>query len=541
LRALKLLAVLACIACVASGCSKGSTGRSGSRGPGAVLRVANYAEPNSLNPLLVSNTAENFIASLMFDELVTIDDKGNDVADLAAVVPTLNNGGISKDGRTITYHLRHNVRWHDGAPFTSADVKFTWQAVMNPSNNVVERRGYDQVESVDTPDAYTAIFHLKRPFSPFIDTVFGESDDPYRIIPQHILGKMQNINKAAFNANPVGTGPFRFARWVHGDHIELLANKRYFRGVPKLSGITIQTIVDDNTKTAMLRSNGTDLIIDMSSAAYRILRGNPNVKIALVKAPSYSSIGFNLQRPPLNDVRVRQAIAYAIDQRAMVDNLEFGTAVPATSDLSDFYWAYDPNVTTYAHNLQKAGELLDQAGWTRNRNGIRQKDGRPLSLQLVYGQGSETARQIAVQAQANLAQAGIEVQLKSYLYSMLYATKAEGGILNSGKFDLAQWAWVAGADPDDSSQWMCDQVPPLGNNDWHYCNPELDRAERAALATFDRAARKKSYALTQALLAREVPVVFLFYPRLRYAMNPALQNFRPNGPSEGWNAQDWSL
>jgi peptide/nickel transport system substrate-binding protein len=159
----------------------------------------------------------------------------------------------------------------------------------------------------------------------------------------------------------------------------------------------------------------------------------------------------------------------------------------------------------------------------------------------VYGQGSETARQIAVQAQANLAQAGIEVQLKSYLYSMLYATKAEGGILNSGKFDLAQWAWVAGADPDDSSQWMCDQVPPAGNNDWHYCNPELDRAERAALATFDRAARKKSYAFTQALLAREVPVVFLFYPRLRYAMNPALQNFTPNGPSEGWNAQDWTL
>jgi len=536
----RLAVVLLSIALVLGGCSRPAGSGGASNGTG-VLRVANWAEPNSLNPILVSNTAENFVASLMFDELVTIDDKGNDVPDLASVVPSLQNGGVTKNGLTITYRLRHRVTWHDGAPFTSADVKFSWQAVMNPNNNVVERRGYDQVASVDTPDAYTVVFHLKRPFSPFIDTVFGDSDDPFRIIPQHILGKMHDVNKALFNAAPIGTGPFKFARWVHGDHIDLVANTRYFRGAPKLSRIVVQTVVDDNTKTAMLRSHGTDLITDMSSAAYRILRGNPNVKIELVKAPNYSSIGYNFTHPPLDDIRVRQAITYAIDQQRMIANLEFGTAVPATADLSDFYWAYDLNVTRYPFDLRRSGQLLDQAGWKVGAGGIRQKNGQPLSLQLVYGQGSETARQIAIQTQADLAQAGIQVQLKVYLYNVLYATKAEGGILNNGKFDLAEWSWVSGADPDDSSQWMCDQVPPAGNNAWHYCNAQLDDAERTALATFDRSARKKAYATTQSLLTSDAAAAFLFYPRLRYAMNPALQNFKPNGPSEGWNAQDWSL
>ena len=127
--------------------------------------------PTQLNPILSQNSIESFTAGLIFDELVSLDASGRDVPDLAAVVPTLENGGISKDGLTITYHLRHGVRWHDGAPFDSGDVKFTWQAIMNPRNNVVSRRGYDQVASVDTPDPFTAVFHMKRFFAPAIEAM----------------------------------------------------------------------------------------------------------------------------------------------------------------------------------------------------------------------------------------------------------------------------------------------------------------------------------------------------------------------------------
>ncbi len=525
---------------LASACTR-QTGSSAPAKSTGILRVANYAEPTSLNPLLATNTAENFLSSLAFDLLVTLDDKGNDVPDLAAVVPTLENHGLSADGRTITYHLHRGVKWQGGAPFTSADVKFSWQAVMNSNNNVVERHGYDQVASVDTPDAYTVIFHLKAPFSPFVDTVFAESDDPFRIVPKHILAGYPNINRVAFNQKPIGTGPFQVVRWYHGDHVEYAANPHYFGGAPKLRTLLVYTVPDDNTRMAELRSHDSDLLLDINASAYRSLHALPTVKTLLTKAPSFSSIVFNFKRPPLNDVRVRRAIIYAIDDPRMVRDVTFGTGTVAIADLSDFYWAFDPAIKAYGYNPSLAGRLLDAAGWTRDSSGMRSKNGRRLSLQLVYGSGNATAQGIGVEVQSDLRRAGIDVPIKTYPYSMLYATQQLGGILQSGKFDLTEYAWVAGADPDDSSQWLCRMVPPNGNNIGSYCDRSLDAAETDTLTHFQRATRKRAYSRIESLLVSDATAAFLYYTPRRYALNPNLQNFSPNGISEGWNANQWSL
>ncbi|HET6894644.1 MAG TPA: peptide ABC transporter substrate-binding protein [Candidatus Baltobacteraceae bacterium] len=544
MRRIAALLILVMVSLSNHGCSKGG-GTSGTGAPanGGTLRVALWAEPTSLNPLLATNTAENFVSSLAFDLLVTIDDKGNEVPDLAAVVPTPENGGISKDGRTITYHLRRNVTWQDGAPFTSADVKFSWQAVMSPNNNVVERRGYDQVKSVDTPDPYTVVFHLKTPFAPFVDTVFGESDDPFRIVPKHILAKYPNINQVPFNQLPIGTGPFKITRWIHGDRIELAANPKYFRGAPKLKAITVLIVPDGNTQESELRAHDVDLVPDIGTANLNNLRARPapGVTTLLAKGPSYFAIDYNTKHPPLDDVRVRRALNYAIDEKRIIDTLLYGTAVPAAADLSDFYWAYEPNVMRYPYDLEKAKSLLDSAGWTVGSGGVREKNGQRLTLELTYGQGNATARQMGVQIQQDLRKAGVDLQIKTYNYTLLYATKAMGGILNSGKYDLAEYAWISGADPDDSSGWMCDMVPPAGNNITQYCNPQFDAAQRDALAHFDRARRKKDYSITQKLLASDAPAAFQYYQRRRYALSTNLHDFTPNGISEGWNAYTWSL
>lgn len=522
------------------GCSRSAPGTNAPGG--GALRVGLYTEPSSLNPLLATNTAEDFLSSLAFDSLVTIDQNGNDVPDLASQVPTAQNGGISKDGLTITYRLRRNVKWQDGAPFSSADVKFSWQAVMNPQNNVVERTGYDQVRSVSTPDAYTVVFHLKRPFAPFVDTVFGESDEPFRIVPEHILGKYPNINQVPFNQLPIGTGPFKVSRWIHGDRVEYTANPLYFRGAPKLRGITAFVVPDANTVESEMRAHDLDLAPDIATANLAHLRSNPasGITTVLPKSPTYSSIVFNLKHPPLDDVRVRRALAYAIDEQRIIQTLLFGTAVPAAADLSDFYWAYDPHVMRYPHDVRKAEQLLDAAGWTPGPGGIREKNGQKLSLQLVYGQGNATARQMGVQIQSDLRAVGVDVQVKVYTYTILYATKAMGGTLNNGKFDLAEYPWVAGADPDDSSTWMCAMTPPAGNNISGYCNPKVDAAEQDAITHFDRARRKKDYAITQALLASDAPAAFQYYQRQRFAVSSSLKNFTPNGLSAGWNAYAWS-
>lgn len=539
----RVAALAAALLLVVSGCTKTVSGGAGGARSGGMLRIGLYAEPTSLNPILATNTAENFVASIAFDLLVTIDDKGNEVPDLAAQVPTLANGGISKDGLTIAYHLRRNVKWQDGAPFTSADVKFSWQSVMNPNNNVVERRGYDQVRSVDTPDPYTVVFHLKAPFAPFVDTVFGESDDPFRIVPKHILAKYPNINQVPFNQLPIGTGPFKVTRWIHGDRIEYTANPYYFRGKPRLRAITVFIVPDGNTMESELRAHDLDLAPDIGTANLANLRSRPapGVTTLLVPSPTYASVMFNMTHPPLDDLQVRRALSYGINEKRVIETLLFGTAVQATADLSDFYWAYDPNVMRYPYDPDKARSLLDAAGWTAGANGTRRKNGRPLSLQLVFGQGNATARQLGVEIQSDMRKIGVDVQTKAYTYTLLYATQAMGGILNSGKYDMAEYIWVAGADPDDSSGWMCDVVPPNGNNIAHYCNPRLDAAERDALTHFDRARRKKDYSLVQQLLASDAPAAFQYYQRTRYALSTSLTNFTPSGVSAGWNAYDWSL
>lgn len=496
---------------------------------------------DSLNPILEQNQVESFLDGLIFSKLVTIDNHGNEVPDLAAVVPTLQNGGISKNGLTITYHLRHGVTWQDGARFTSRDVKFSWQALMNPRNNVPARRGYDEIASIDTPDPYTVVLHMKSVFPPMIDTFFGESDSPYEIIPAHLLASYANLNQVPFNAQPVGTGPFRFARWERGDRIVLDANPSYFRGAPHISQLTILIITDWNTMETELSAGQLDLAIEAPAVNYHRLIQNPHLVGLSVPAPVYTSILFNTARTPLNDVNVRRALVYGIDATSIVRDITFGTARIGSADLSRFSWAYDYSLPPTPYDPARADALLDAAGWHRGASGVREKDGVPLSLQLVYGQGNTAYQTLVQDVQQMLRRIGVAVQLKSYAFATLYAAAQDGGIQFSGKFDMTVYPWVSGADPDNSSQWMCSMIPPSGNNASRYCSSQMDAAQHLALSTFDRAARKRAYAQIESLLLRDAPAAFLYDPPMLYVHVPQLQNFTPNGISEGWNAQQWSI
>ncbi|MBC5815461.1 MAG: peptide ABC transporter substrate-binding protein [Candidatus Eremiobacteraeota bacterium] len=481
------------------------------------------------------------ITRLVADPLIDIDPKGNEVPILAAQVPTLDNGGIAKDGLTYTYKLRQDVKWHDGAPFTSADVKFSWQSVMNPKNNVVSVRGYDQVQSVDTPDKYTIVFHLKKPFAPFVDTVFSEGDSPYQVIPEHILGKFKNLNQNPFNAEPVGTGPFKFAKWVRGDRIELVANPDYFLGKPKLDRITLKIIPDANTEATQIRDHEIDLLPELPGLQYRDLRTAPDVTISSVESPQWEGIAYNMSRPPLDDRLVRTAISYGVDKKKIMDETQFGAATVGTESITSYSWAYNPNVQRYDYQPEKSKGLLEQAGWKPGPDGVRVKNGQRLSLLFIVAQGSSAAQTIATLAQAQLKPIGVETLMKTYSYTQLYATMAQGGILTGGKFDLAIYAWVYGADPDDSSSFTCPYIPPVGNNIFHYCNRQFDALEQQALSHPDRATRKAAYAKAQSLMAKDNPADFLFYRKQLAALNPDLKGFTSNGITTSWNAYQWSI
>lgn len=531
-----LLLVAALVVLSAGACSK-SAGRVANGSDR--LRIAINISPTQLNPILTQNTIESFVEGLIFDLLVTHDQHHRQIAELAATVPSLQNGGISRDGMTITYHLRRGVKWHDGAPFTSRDVKFTWQAIMSPHNNVISRRGFDQVASMDTPDDDTVVMHMKRLFPPAVDSIFGESDTPTRILPAHLLANYPDVNHVAFNGAPVGTGPYEFVSWQRGDRIVLRANPTYFGGKPALNELTLAIIPDDNTVRAQLQSHEADLAIEVPSSVYRDVGNVNGVTRMLAQSPTYTAIIFNTQRSALEDVRVRRALVLGMDRAAIVRDDTYGTGVLATADLSPYYWAYDSTLRPPPYDPAQARALLDAAGWHVGPDGVRVKNGTRLSLLLVYGLGSETVRTITAQVQQMYRAIGVDLQLKGFDYSMLYAAAQSGGILNGGKFDLAMYAWVPGSDPDDSSQWMCAMIPPAGNNVARYCSPQMDVAQRLALSTFDRSVRKRAYLQIQSLLLRDAPAAFIYYQALRYAHASDLQNFAPNGIDEGWNAQEW--
>src|SRR5579872_1464025 len=487
------------------------------------LRLAMVANPKTLNPILSTQMIEAMAEAFVFDPLVATDPEGHDHPVLASVVPTLENGGISKDGLTITYHLRHNVRWHDNVPFTSRDVRFSISAIMNPNSAVSSRHGYDDIASVATPNAYTVIIHLKEPFAPAVHTFFAHSDTPFMVLPAHLLERYSSLDRVAFNSHPIGTGPFKFVQWQRGDRIEYVANDDYFLGKPLLRRVILHIVPDENTIANQLRAHEIDWFVQATPRTYPQIKGLPGIDVRLVSFNGNDNIQINVTKPPLDDARVRRAVGFAIDKRVLVDKVTFGTTVPAKEDLPTFMWAADPTAGEDSRDLPQARKLLDEAGWKLGSDGLRHRNGVPLTFDIAFRMETVTDRDRGVLIVAMLHDAGIDAQLKGYNTSMLYATMAQSGILASGHFQAALVDWYAGVDPDDSTQLMCDQFPPNGWNWSRYCNPQMDALQRIALTHYDRATRKAAYSKIEHLLAKDTPFIYLWWPRQIEAINDYLK------------------
>ncbi|MBV8424050.1 MAG: hypothetical protein JO349_02580, partial [Candidatus Eremiobacteraeota bacterium] len=242
----------------------------------------------------------------------------------------------------------------------------------------------------------------------------------------------------------------------------------------------------------------------------------------------------------LSDVRVRQAIAYAINKQELVDKVTFGTATVADDEHPTFMWAHAGG-KSYPFDPAKARSLLADAGWQPGPDGILRKNGKRLSLVLSTNTTNVTRRSTVVLIQAALHAVGIDTQVKSYLGVQMFAPLGLGGILATGHYDLNVSGWIAGIDPDDSVQWMCRSFPPNGNNYTHYCTPQMDAAENMALTHYDETARKKAYATIQELLYQDMPQDFLWWPRQLQPASVDFKGFAPNPVNEAWNSWEWEI
>jgi peptide/nickel transport system substrate-binding protein len=534
---LKAAATAATAASLFAGCTKTGAvvdGRHPWTHPG-VLRIAS-------NPLLAGTTNEIFIDRFMFEPLLSADPAGNPVPMLATSVPSQTNGGISNDGLTITYHLRHDVRWTDGVALTSRDVIWSWQAIENPDNDAVSRHGYDDVRSIGAPDAFTVVVHLKQRFAPFVNTFFAESDQIYDIVPAHVLAKYSDINHVPFDAEPtVSDGPFRFVRWDRGNRIVLDGNPRFFQGAPGLRRVEIEFVPNEDTAVSLLRTHAIDYIYQPSIQTYPSLRTLPDARIVWVNMNGYEGVEVNCSHGALADPRVRAAIAAAIDKSALTRQLTYGQETTATEDIPNWMWAFDPLVHSVPYGVPNAKALLARAGWVPGADGIVRKNGHPLELFMATDTATATHRSESLLIQAALRQIGIAASVKYYPLDILYAPQGMGGIQHGGKFDLLIYGWYAGIDPDDSSQLTCNNFPPHGYNDPRYCNPAMDAAQEIALTHYDQPTRKRAYSTIEHLLAADNPIIFFWWQRQQEAISVDFHGFAPNPVIESWNAWQWKI
>lgn len=507
-----------------------------------VLRVGSYEDLDSLNPLLSTQLFVSDVSQMIFSGLIDYDDHANPVPDVALEVPTQTNGGISKDGKTITYHLRHGVKFSDGAPLTSADVKYTWQQIMNPNNNLAYRYPYDQVTSIDTPDAATVVVHLKAPLAVFV-AAFMRNGVVGSILPKHLLEQYSDLNRIPFNTKPIGSGPFVVASWEPGTLLTLRANPLYWRGLPKLHEVLYRIIPSQNTLLTDVLGHDVDLYYDAPEVQYATLTRLAGYRVTHVPSMTYEHIDFNTARPPFNDVRMRQAAAYAIDWQALASHVYFGLDKPGIGDTPPFSWAYDPSILPYPHDLAKARALLRSAGWAPDASGMLVRNGQPLRIDIATVAGVTSREKAEELIQQNLHDVGITVDIHNYPANLLFATYGGGGILAHGKFDLSLYAWtLTYPDPDDTVTLGPDEIPPKGENYTFYADPQIGAWQQAGQLQYARGARRPYYVLIQQRIHAALPFHTIVWRSNIDVVNTDLVNFKPvPAVSDFWNSWEWQI
>jgi peptide/nickel transport system substrate-binding protein len=534
--ALLLAAALACGAC-----SRGTAGDGGGpgRSPRSTVRFALAADPQSLNPLfghVDANSVEQQVARLAFEPFIDVDERGAPVPVLLDRVPTTENGGVSRDGRVITYRLRAGVRWQDGVAVTAHDVVWTLHAILDSRNAVRSRAGYDRVASAEALGDRTVRVTLKEPWAPAVATLFSYGTAPQYVLPAHLLEKEPNLEQSAFATHPVGNGPYRFVSWARGDHLVYEANPSYWRGAPKVARLDIRIVPDPGTNFTLLQSGGLDW--NLLSPAQRESLGKPaalafrTVPLALI-----AGIAINTTHPPLDDVRVRRAVAASIDREGIARKITFGRYPVVDTAQSLGSWARDPAVHEPPYDPAAADRLLDAAGWKRGPDGVRAKDGKQLAFTYVQFPESATGVRVATVVQSELGARGMKIAIKSLSNVQLFLPKSQGGALANGAFDMAYVPWAMGADPDDSFLLTCNGYA----NSMRWCDRDVDALERRAVTAPSRAERKRLYARIERRVADAVPIVYLFNPSYSYAYRTALHGFYPNAFSPTWDAYRWSV
>ncbi|MEW6381277.1 MAG: ABC transporter substrate-binding protein [bacterium] len=460
---------------------------------GGTLTIGQITRPATLNPLLeYSGVSAQFI-DIVFDGLIDITEKGEIQPCLAA------SWKIGDGGRKWTFHLRKGVRFHDGQPFTAADVAFTINLLRDPHLRKGYSQFYQQITKVEARDPYTIDIHLISPSASFIyGLVLG-------IVPRHLL-QGRDIHNTPFNYQPIGTGPFRLTQWSP-DRLEFEANQDYFLGRPYLDRVVVKIFQSQDSALANLMNGETDAFQLSDSASYDMIKRISCFRIYSALMPYYYIVGFNLANPLFQDRRVRQALNYAINRESIIRKVLKEKGIASAGTIPPYSWAFDARVKPFPHDTHKALELLAEAGW-RDTDGdyILDKDDKLFEFQLCLPEGHDELEAVSLQIMDQLSNIGILVKAKKLPLEIM-----NNEYLFSRKFDAAFMYIYSGNDPDNNYQfWHSSQIGN-GFNFFSYRNPRIDQLLDQGRIAIDQEQRKDIYWQYQAKMKEDPPGIFLFW------------------------------
>ncbi|MBI4396180.1 MAG: peptide-binding protein [Elusimicrobia bacterium] len=484
--------------------------------------TASIGDASYLNPLLASDSASGDICSLVYNGLVKYDKDLKLVGDLA------ESWEVRNGGKEILFHLRENVLWHDGVPFTAEDVEFTYKRLIDPAVKTPFGADFQIVKGVDILNPHTLKVTYSEPFAPALES-WGMG-----IVPKHVF-KEGDFNSHPANRRPVGTGPYRFIEWKTDEKIVLRANPDYFEGPPSIQRYIYRIIPDSSVQFLELRHQSIDamgLTPDQYKAYPEFFQRYQKFRYPSF---SYTFLGFNLNHPFFRDRRVRQALAHALNKDEIIEGVLLGFGRPATGPFPPTSWAYNKNVADTPYDPAKAKTLLRADGWLdTDGDGWLDKNGQRFEFTIITNQGNKMRELSAVILQNHFARIGVKVNIRILEWSSFIHN-----YVDKRQFDAILLGWSLSRDPDQFVIWHSSQRGEGRYNLVGYASTKADALLEAGRREFDMKKREEIYHRLHALLAEDQPYIFLYYPEALPTIHKRFVGPEVAPAGIGWNFWKW--
>ncbi len=459
---------------------------------GGTLVVAIGEDPGQFNPGITTSFGPHSVADSIYNGLVELDENANPVPDLA------KSWEISDDATTYTFHLEEGVQWHDGEPFTSADVKFTFEKILLNYHSRTKAGLETALAGIDTPDDFTVVFRFNEPYAPLLQRL-NVTETP--ILPRHIYEGVADVTQAEANLMPIGTGPFVFDSYTPGAEVRLVRNENYFKeGLPLLDAVVFRVIPDNSTQIAALEAGEVDYVWRVPGPDVARVEASPDTTVVSVASGPgggfcIPTVTFNLDREILQDVRVRQAFAHAVNREQILEQVIFNQGRVADAPISSkIGWAHLDGGPSYPYDPDRARELLDQAGYPVGDDGTR------FTIDFVHFPSFSKYGEVM---REQLAEVGIDFELRP-----LERDAAIEAIFTERDFDTNIISYCNNTDPEIGVRrmYVSTNIGPIPfSNGANYVNPDVDALFEEASSTANLDTRAEAYAEIQRILLEDLP------------------------------------